>query len=163
MPINAPIILVLVLVVGIQQRGYPLDASPPYILWFPSTSFRYCRGRRNRLLHKPINRDFPYGSACNRSRHGLPLIVTAAPHPPCLARRNFPPFLLPVPISGFLPLQYKVIKLLCRTFASFMRGLFFRHPAFCRLTPPTRYTERSPVAVERVVQCDRESHRTTYV
>ena len=111
-----------------------------------------------------FNRDFPYGSACNRSRHGLPLLVTAAPHPPCLARRNFPPpFLLPVPISGFLPLQYKVIKLLCRTFASFMRGLFFRHPAFCRLTPPTRYTERSPVAVERVVQCDRESHRTTYV
>ena len=108
-------------------------------------------------------RYFPYGSACNRSRHGLPLIVTAAPHPPCLARRNFPPFLLPVPISGFLPLQYKVIKLLCRTFASFMRGLFCRHPAFCRLTPPTRYTERSPVAVERVVQCDRESHRTTYV
>ena len=25
-----------------------------------------------------FNRDFPYGSACNRSRHGLPLIVTAA-------------------------------------------------------------------------------------
>ena len=109
-----------------------------------------------------VNRDFPSGSACNRSRHGLPLIVTAAPHPPCLARRNFAHFLLPVPISGFLPLQYKVIKLLCRTFASFMRGLFFRHPVFCRLTPPTRYTERSPVAVERVVQCDRESHRTTY-
>ena len=36
------------------------------------------------------------------------------PPSPRLAHRNFLHFLLPVPISGFLPLQYKVFKLLGR-------------------------------------------------
>ncbi len=58
--------------------------------------------------------DFPIEIAWYHSRLGmLPIVTTCAP-PASSASEFFSLFLLPLPISGFLPFQYNVFKLLGR-------------------------------------------------